>query len=98
MITSTPVAFSNARILRPSRPMMRPFMSSVGMSTVLVVVSAVCAAAIALEGGDEDLSRLFLAPLGDLFFVLQDQGAGLLLQLVVQGRQKLVLGLVAGQP
>ena len=45
MITSTPVAFSKARMLRPSRPMMRPFISSLGMSTVLVVVSAVWAAA-----------------------------------------------------
>ena len=45
MITSTPVAFSKARMLRPSRPMMRPFISSLGISTVLVVVSAVWAAA-----------------------------------------------------
>ena len=45
MITSTPVAFSKARMLRPSRPMIRPFISSLGMPTVLVVVSAVCAAA-----------------------------------------------------
>ena len=34
-----------ARMLRPSRPMTRPFMSSLGMSTVLVVASAVCSAA-----------------------------------------------------
>ncbi len=45
MITSTPVAFSKARMLRPSRPMIRPFISSLGISTVLVVVSAVWAAA-----------------------------------------------------
>ena len=44
-ITSTPVAFSKVRMFRPSRPMIRPFMSSEGMSTVLTVVSAVCAAA-----------------------------------------------------
>ena len=44
-ITSTPVAFSKARMFRPSRPMIRPFMSSEGMSTVLVVVSAVWQAA-----------------------------------------------------
>ena len=44
-ITSTPVHFSKVRMLRPSRPMMRPFMSSLGMSTVLTVVSAVCSAA-----------------------------------------------------
>ena len=45
MITSTPVAFSKARMFRPSRPMIRPFISSLGMPTVLVVVSAVWAAA-----------------------------------------------------
>ena len=45
MITSTPVAFSKARMLRPSRPMIRPFISSLGISTVLVVVSAVWPAA-----------------------------------------------------
>ncbi len=45
MITSTPVAFSKARMFRPSRPMIRPFISSLGMPTVLVVLSAVCAAA-----------------------------------------------------
>ena len=44
-ITSTPVAFSKARMFRPSRPMIRPFMSSEGMSTVLTVVSAVWPAA-----------------------------------------------------
>ena len=38
-------AFSKVRMLRPSRPMIRPFMSSLGMSTVLTVVSAVCSAA-----------------------------------------------------
>src|SRR3712207_8107576 len=30
MMTSTPVAASNARMLRPSRPITRPFMSSEG--------------------------------------------------------------------
>ena len=30
MMKSTPVRFSSARMLRPSRPMMRPFMSSAG--------------------------------------------------------------------
>src|SRR5207244_2584645 len=33
MITSTPVAASKARMLRPSRPMMRPFISSEGSAT-----------------------------------------------------------------
>ena len=33
MIRSTPVAASSARMLRPSLPMMRPFISSLGMVT-----------------------------------------------------------------
>jgi hypothetical protein len=33
MMTSTPVMVSNERMLRPSRPMMRPFMSSLGRWT-----------------------------------------------------------------
>ena len=36
---STPVAVSSARMLRPSRPMMRPFISSLGSGTTLTVVS-----------------------------------------------------------
>ena len=39
MMTSTPVACSRERMLRPSRPMMRPFMSSEGRGTTEVVVS-----------------------------------------------------------
>ena len=60
-ITSTPVAFSNARIFLPSRPMIRPFISSLGISTVLTVTSAVCDAAYALDGRRQDLPRLLLA-------------------------------------
>ncbi len=43
---STPVACSSARMLRPSRPMMRPFRSSLGRSTTETVVSMVCSAAL----------------------------------------------------
>ncbi len=39
MIRSTPVAASRARMLRPSRPMMRPFRSSEGSSTTETVAS-----------------------------------------------------------
>ena len=39
MIRSTPVAASSARMLRPSRPMMRPFRSSEGSSTTDTVAS-----------------------------------------------------------
>ena len=46
MITSTPVSFSSARMLRPSRPMIRPFISSLGSSTRRVVLTrSACVAA-----------------------------------------------------
>ena len=45
-ISSTPVACSSARMLRPSRPMIRPFMSSLGRSTTDTVVSMAVSAAL----------------------------------------------------
>ena len=45
MMRSTPVAVSRVRMLRPSRPMMRPFMSSLGSATTDTVVSATWSAA-----------------------------------------------------
>ena len=42
---STPVASSSARMLRPSRPMMRPLRSSLGRSTTDTVVSTACSPA-----------------------------------------------------
>ena len=46
MIRSTPVACSRARMLRPSRPMMRPFISSDGSETTVTVASEVWSAAM----------------------------------------------------
>ena len=45
-ISSTPVAVSSARMFRPSRPMMRPFRSSLGRSTTETVVSIACSDAL----------------------------------------------------
>ena len=45
MIRSTPVACSSARMLRPSRPMIRPFISSLGRWTTVTACSAVWSAA-----------------------------------------------------
>ena len=45
MMKSTPVRFSSARMLRPSRPMIRPFMSSADSCTTDTVVSAAWPAA-----------------------------------------------------
>ena len=45
MMRSTPVMVSSVRMLRPSRPMMRPFISSLGSGTTETVVSAAWSAA-----------------------------------------------------
>ena len=45
MIKSIPVNVSRARILRPSRPIIRPFISSFGNATTETVVSATWSAA-----------------------------------------------------
>ena len=45
MIRLTPVTDSNARMLRPSRPMIRPFISSPGRCSTLTTLSAVCSLA-----------------------------------------------------
>ena len=39
MMRSTPVAASNARMFRPSRPMIRPFMPSLAKGTTEIVAS-----------------------------------------------------------
>ena len=45
MMRSAPVSVSSVRMLRPSRPMMRPFISSLGRGTTLTVISATWSAA-----------------------------------------------------
>ena len=45
IITFTPVVCSKALMLRPSRPMMRPFISSPGSGTVVTTDSVVCSVA-----------------------------------------------------
>jgi hypothetical protein len=46
MITSTPVSVSRVRMLRPSRPMIRPFISSLGRLTVETVTSELTSVAM----------------------------------------------------
>ena len=55
MMNSTPVRFSSARMLRPSRPMIRPFMSSDGSWTSETVVSAAWLAATRWRASDTRL-------------------------------------------
>ena len=56
----TPVAASNALMLRPSRPMMRPFISSPGSWTMVAVMSLFGRPASPLHGGEQNALRLLL--------------------------------------
>ena len=53
MTTLTPVICSKARMLRPSRPMMRPFTSSLGSCTTETDASVVCSRGEPLDDGGE---------------------------------------------
>src|ERR1700744_1650040 len=83
MMKSTPVRFSSARMLRPSRPMIRPFMSSVASWTTDPVVSA------AGPGGGEPLHD----HREDVAHPALGLGLGLLLDLA-DAPSRLVLGLI----
>ena len=69
MMKSTPVRCSSARMLRPSRPMMRPFMSSAGSWTTDTVVSAAWPAASRCMHDGEDVAH---APVGVALGLLLD--------------------------
>ena len=98
MITSTPVRFSRARMLRPSRPMMRPLRSSEGSWTTETVVSAVWPEAVRWIATERMLrARRSASSLRLLLDLAHDLGhvvAGLLLDL----RQQRVAGLRRGHP
>ena len=98
MMTSTPVAFSKARMLRPSRPMMRPFHFVVGDAHRAGGGLAGMRGGVALEAGEEDFPRLLLADFGGPFLVAEDDLSGLLLQLRVEEFQQPLGGLLFAQP
>ncbi len=56
MMRSTPVRVSRVRMLRPSRPMMRPFIIVLGRGTTRRWRSATWSAAQALEATRDDLA------------------------------------------
>src|SRR5665647_3374676 len=84
MMKSMPVVFSRVRMLRPSRPMMRPFMSSDGRLTTDTVVSATWLAAVGFA------ARLFLD--------LADELGHVVARLVLRLLEQHVLGLRRAEP
>ena len=98
MMKSTPVRFSSARMLRPSRPMIRPFMSSLGSCTTLTVVSAACDAASRCMATDEDRPH---APLGvalGLLLDLAQDAAGVVARVLLDVLEQRLLGLAGADP
>ena len=75
MMKSTPVRCSSARMFRPSRPMMRPFMSSDGSSTSVTVVSAAALAATRCSASATRLRARRFASAGGLLLELPDAPA-----------------------
>ena len=98
MITLTPVTDSKARMLRPSRPMMRPFISSAGRCSTLTTVSVVCSLATRCTASTTTLRARFVALGPGLVLDVPHQQGGLALGLVLDRAHQLGLGLLGGQP
>ena len=97
MIRLTPVTDSNARMLRPSRPMIRPFISSPGRCSTDDHGLAGLLAGDPLDGQGDDLAGPLLAVLAGLGLDVPDDQRGLALGLVLDARDQLGLGLVGGE-
>ena len=92
IITSTPETFSKARILRPSRPMMRPFISSLGMSTVFVVWGRRLRGGESLHRRHQCVAAGRFALFGHRTFVLQDALADLVREVLLHERHQALFG------
>src|ERR1700693_728647 len=108
MMKSTPVRCSRERMLRPSRPMMRPFMSSDGSSTTDTVVSAAWlpgarvaagpkgARAYPLERVRNEIARAALRFGAGLFLELPDPSSELVPDEILRAFQEAELRFVDG--
>ena len=97
MITSTPVSFSSARMLRPSRPMIRPFISSLGSSTSRVVLSPGVLSRKPLHRHREDVPRPALGLVSRLALDLLQPQRGLMAGLLLDVRYQDLLCLRGAQ-
>ena len=97
MMTSTPVRVSKARMLRPSRPMMRPLTSSEGRATTETVLSLTWSVAMRWKARVR-MPRARLSPVGlGLLLDLMHQAGGVHARLVLDVLEEQGAGLVAGQ-
>ena len=98
IITLTPVTCSKARMLRPSRPMIRPFMSSPGRCTADTTDSEVCSEATRWIAPTTIIWARDSASRGRLPLDVAGHQHRLPLGVVLHGRDQLGLGLLGGQP
>ena len=98
MMKSTPVRCSSVRMLRPSRPMMRPFMSSDESSTIETVVSAAWLAATRWKRVRNEVPRLSAGFCLCFLFELANAARELVANELLRPRHHLRLGLSDRQP
>ena len=98
MMTSTPVAVSKARMFRPSRPMIRPFISSLGRATAATVLSAVCSAPSRWMAMEMIRARVPVGGAARLLLDVAHQGCGLAPGLVLDSLENLPPGILGGEP
>ena len=98
MMKSTPVRCSSARMLRPSRPMMRPFMSSAGSWTTDDRRLGGVAGGEALHDDGEDVAHAALGVALGLLLDLADEPGGVVADLVLELLEQELLGLRRGEP
>ena len=88
----TPVTASRVRMLRPSRPMIRPFMSSEGSGTTETVGLGDHFGSQALDGGGQDPPGPAVGLLPCLYLEVADQDHGVATAVMLDLGQQLVLG------
>ena len=98
MMKSIPVSVSSARMLRPSRPMMRPFSSSDFSSTDRHGGLDRVASGHALHAGGEDAAGAAVGVVAGLLLHLADQPRAVVAELVLQLAQEDLLGLAGAEP
>ena len=94
MIRSTPVACSRARMLRPSRPMIRPFISSDGRWIDRHGVLGGVIRGDPLDGGDDDVARLVVGLLAGRSLDRPGELDGVVLGLLADGVEEDGLGVL----
>ncbi len=98
MIRLTPVTDSKARMFRPSRPMIRPFISSLGRCRTLTTLSAVCSLATRWIASTTICRARSSAVGASVVLDVADEQRGLAFGLCLDRLDEFVASRVGGQP